>query len=52
VTKEFNVNFEDSVDFVKDRLGHDKRYAISNEKLKKLGYSKYVSMQSGLDSIL
>lgn len=29
---------EDSYTFVKDRPGHDKRYGISNKKIKKLGW--------------
>ncbi|MFH1753248.1 MAG: dTDP-glucose 4,6-dehydratase [Candidatus Omnitrophota bacterium] len=30
---------EDSIEYVKDRLGHDKRYGLSSEKLKRLGWS-------------
>ncbi len=29
---------EDSIEFVKDRLGHDKRYALNTEKIEALGW--------------
>ena len=29
---------EEKIEFVKDRLGHDKRYAMSTEKIEKLGW--------------
>ena len=33
----FEREFEENVDFVKDRLGHDFRYSISNKKMSDLG---------------
>jgi len=40
---------EDSVEFVKDRPGHDKRYAINFSKIKKeLGWEPKVSFEEGL----
>lgn len=52
VTEKLNVNYKNNVVFIKDRLGHDKRYAISNKKLKKLGYSSYTSITLGLNNTL
>jgi dTDP-glucose 4,6-dehydratase len=34
--------------FVKDRLGHDFRYSISNNKINELGWRKIVDFQDGL----
>ena len=36
----FEREFEENVDFVKDRLGHDFRYSISNKKMSDLGIMK------------
>lgn len=36
ITEILRVNFDESVQFVKDRLGHDERYSISSEKLRSL----------------
>jgi len=36
------------IKFVKDRPGHDRRYSISCEKVKKLGWSPEVSLEEGL----
>jgi dTDP-glucose 4,6-dehydratase len=37
ILKNFNLRFKDAVDFVPDRLGHDFRYSIDNDKLKSIG---------------
>ena len=37
---------------VTDRLGHDRRYAISSEKLRALGWSPKHSFESGLDETI
>jgi len=40
---------DDLIEFVKDRPGHDKRYAISNAKLKKdIGWEPKISFEQGL----
>ena len=40
---------ESSVEFVKDRLGHDRRYAIDFSKInKELGWAPRVSFEDGL----
>lgn len=36
----FEKKFEDTVDFVKDRPGHDRRYALDSSKLRALGWSE------------
>lgn len=37
------------VETVQDRLGHDVRYAIDSTKLNKLGWTPYVSLNTGLE---
>ena len=40
---------EDKIEFVKDRLGHDRRYAIDYSKIKKeLGWSPEVNFEEGM----
>ncbi len=44
---------ESSIEYVKDRLGHDRRYAISNEKIKKeLGWKPTVSFEEGIKTTI
>ncbi|MFN4227398.1 MAG: dTDP-glucose 4,6-dehydratase [Candidatus Ratteibacteria bacterium] len=39
---------EDLIEFVKDRPGHDRRYSISCEKIKKLGWKSETDFETGL----
>jgi len=39
---------EELINFVKDRPGHDRRYSISSEKIKKLGWAPRTSFGEGL----
>ena len=40
---------ETSIEYVKDRLGHDRRYAISNDKItNKLGWQPSVTFEEGI----
>ena len=39
---------EDLIEFVKDRLGHDKRYAIDPTKLEKLGWKPTYNFETGI----
>lgn len=40
---------ESSIEYVKDRLGHDRRYAISNDKIQKeLGWCPSVTFEEGI----
>ena len=44
---------EDMIEYVKDRLGHDRRYAISNDKIKaELGFEPGYSFESGIDATI
>ncbi len=40
---------ETSIEYVKDRLGHDRRYAISNDKItKELGWKPSITFEEGI----
>ncbi len=40
---------ENSIEFVKDRLGHDRRYAISNDKItSELGWAPSITFEEGI----
>jgi len=39
---------DDLIEFVKDRLGHDKRYAIDPSKLEKLGWKPTYTFETGI----
>lgn len=39
---------EDLIEFVKDRLGHDKRYTIDPTKLEKLGWKSTYNFETGI----
>ncbi len=39
---------EDLIKFVKDRLGHDRRYSLDGSKTKKLGWKPRVKVEQGL----
>jgi dTDP-glucose 4,6-dehydratase len=39
---------EELIQFVKDRPGHDRRYSISCEKIKKIGWVQKTSLEDGL----
>jgi len=41
---------EGFIEYVKDRLGHDKRYGLSSEKLKKLGWSPKYDFAKALEA--
>lgn len=38
-------SFDDSISFVSDRKGHDKRYAIDNKKIKDIGFSPSIDFK-------
>jgi dTDP-glucose 4,6-dehydratase len=42
------ASWETSVDYVEDRKGHDRRYAIDDSKLRALGYSPGTTFEAGL----
>ena len=41
-------NYEQLIEFVDDRPGHDIRYAINNDKINTLGWKPYYSWEEGL----
>lgn len=43
---------EDLIEHIKDRPGHDRRYAIDSSKLRELGWEPSVSLAEGLDMTL
>ena len=42
------ASWETSVDYVEDRKGHDRRYAIDDSKLRTLGYAPRTTFEAGL----
>lgn len=40
---------ENKIEYVKDRPGHDRRYAIDSSKLRKLGWSPYFDFETALN---
>jgi len=44
--------YETNITFVKDRLGHDLRYAIDNSKLVNLGWKPTIQFNQGLDEVI
>lgn len=45
-------NFKDYIDFVKDRPFNDKRYFITNDKLKIFGWKQEISFEKGIKDLL
>ena len=44
---------EDQIEYVEDRLGHDWRYAINNNKIQtQLGWSPSVNFEEGLKQLI
>jgi dTDP-glucose 4,6-dehydratase len=43
---------DDLIEFVTDRLGHDKRYAIDSAKLEKLGWKPTYTFETGIDQTI
>ena len=45
-------NYDDSIEFVKDRPGHDYRYSVSNKKLIDLGFEDFTSFNETLEDTI
>ena len=43
---------EDLIEFVEDRLGHDKRYAIDPSKIEQLGWKPQLTFDLGIDQTI
>jgi len=52
ICKELGILSENYIEYVKDRLGHDVRYAVSSNKLKKLGFSISVNFLENIKEII
>ena len=52
VTPAETDNFEDWIEYIEDRPFNDKRYYISNTKLKKLGWSVEIDIDQGLELLI
>lgn len=50
--KKSNKSYLNYIDFVYDRPGHDKRYAIDASKTKKLGWKPKISFKKGLEQTI
>ena len=44
----YKINFKSKVKFIKDRLGHDKRYSMNSNKLKKMKWKSKINIDTGL----
>lgn len=52
ICKELGISLENHIEYVQDRLGHDMRYAVSSEKLQKLGYSISMDFSEELRGVI
>jgi UDP-glucose 4,6-dehydratase len=47
-----SVNFNDYIEYIEDRPFNDKRYYISNGKLKQLGWNITVDFETGIKELI
>ena len=47
-----NKNYDTYIEYVKDRPFNDKRYYISNQKVKDLGWNITINLNEGLDNLI
>ena len=47
-----HADFETWIEYVEDRPFNDKRYYISNNKLKELGWNIYINLEEGIDELV
>lgn len=45
-------NYNDHIEYIKDRPFNDKRYYISNQKVKDLGWNVTINLNEGLDNLI
>jgi dTDP-glucose 4,6-dehydratase/UDP-glucose 4,6-dehydratase len=46
------IDFNDYIEYIEDRPFNDKRYYISNDKLKKLGWNITVDFETGINGLI
>ena len=49
---EGECNYDDHIEYIEDRPFNDKRYYISNEKIKKLGWSIEANFDNGINELI
>jgi dTDP-glucose 4,6-dehydratase/UDP-glucose 4,6-dehydratase len=47
-----SIDFNDYIEYIEDRPFNDKRYYISNDKLKKLGWNITVDFETGINDLI
>jgi dTDP-D-glucose 4,6-dehydratase len=47
-----SINIDDYIEYIEDRPFNDKRYYISNDKLKKLGWNITVDFDTGINELV
>lgn len=47
-----SIDFNDYIEYIEDRPFNDKRYYISNDKLKKLGWNITVDFETGINGLI
>ena len=47
-----SIDFNDYIEYIEDRPFNDKRYYISNDKLKKLGWNITVDFETGINELV
>ena len=52
IVKEKDYTLEDEIEFTEDRPYNDKRYYISNNKLKNLGWEQKIDFDDGLKKLI
>jgi dTDP-glucose 4,6-dehydratase len=52
ICKKLNIDFNNAIEYVPDRLGHDFRYSVNCNKIKSLGFSPDNSFEQNLDDTL
>lgn len=52
ILRHMGRSWDDSVEYVEDRLGHDRRYSVDDGRLRSLGYSPTRNFAQGIDDTI
>lgn len=52
ILNKLGISWEEGVELVKDRLGHDPIYALNSDRVRDLGWTPKVSLSDGLDKTI